>query len=249
MNSDDRCLTISSNRKYEDLGRDEELLLAARSGSHAAFAELQRTYSPRVFKRILSITRNREDAEDALQDAFLKAYLALPLFEGRSKLSSWLTRIGINSALMILRRRRCRPETSFEQPQDLEGDPVYLDIRDEGFDPEQHYDQQQRCDAIRCALQRLDPKLRGVMGIRLSEEHSMQKIAQDLGVSVASVKARLYRARQRLLRSPALGIRREVISSGRRGGRESSSSRELRQRNADYAGANSISMNDLTAQM
>ena len=214
MSSEERCLTISSNKNFEDLERDEELLLAARSGSHAAFAELQRTYSPRVFKRILSITRNREDAEDALQDAFLKAYLALPRFEGRSKLSSWLTRIGINSALMILRRRRCRPETSFEQPQDLEGDCVYLDVRDEAFDPEQHYDQQQRCDAIRCALQRLDPKLRGVLCIRLSEEHSMQKIAEDLGLSVASVKARLYRARQRLLRSPAIRTIREVIPSG-----------------------------------
>lgn len=227
MNSEEQCLTVSSNRKYEDLARDEELLLEARSGSHAAFAELQRTYSPRVFKRILSITRNHEDAEDALQDAFLKAYLALPLFEGRSKLSSWLTRIGINSALMILRRRRCRPETPFEQPQDPEGDCVSLDVRDEAFDPEQHYDQQQRCDAIRCALQRLDPKLRGVMCIRLSEEHSMQKIAEDLGLSVPSVKARLYRARQRLLRSPALGIRREVIYSRTSGGRGLSSTREL----------------------
>lgn len=223
MNSEERCLTILSNRKHEDLARDEELLLAARSGSHAAFAELQRTYSPQVFKRILSITRNREDAEDALQDAFLKAYLALPLFEGRSKLSSWLTRIGINSALMILRRRRCRPETSFEQPQDLEGDCVSMDVRDNAFDPEQHYDQQQRCDAIRCALQRLDPKLRGVMCIRLCEEHSVQKIAEDLGLSVASVKARLYRARQRLLRSSAIRTRREVVPSGMRGGRECSS--------------------------
>ena len=224
MNPGERCLAISSNMDYEVLTRDEELLLAARGGSHAAFAELQRTHSPRVFKRILSITRNREDAEDALQDAFLKAYLALPSFEGRCKLSSWLTRIGINSALMILRRRRCRPETSFEQHQDFEGDGAYVNVRDDALDPEQLYDQQQRCHAIRCALQRLDPKLRAAMGIRLSEEHSMEEIAQGLGVSVASVKARLYRARKRLLRSPAVGTGRPATSFGKKNGRIVSSS-------------------------
>jgi RNA polymerase sigma-70 factor (ECF subfamily) len=231
MNSVERRMAILSNINYE--ARDEGLLLAARSGSHAAFAELQRIYSPYVFKRILSITRNREDAEDALQDAFLRAYLALPSFEGRSRFSSWLTRIGINSALMILRRRRCRPETPFEQHQNSEGDSAYLDVRDRAFDPEQLYDQQQRCDAIRCALQRLDPKSREVMGFRLSEEHTMQKIAQDLGVSVASVKARLHRARKRLLRSAALGTRREVDSSGGIGARVYSSSRQLGQRSSD----------------
>jgi len=214
MNSAEHCLAISSSMDFEARARDEELLLAARSGSHAAFAELQRTYSPYVFKRILAITRNREDAEDALQDAFLNAYLALPSFEGRSRLSSWLTRIGINSALMILRRRRYRPETSFQQ-EDFEGDGIYVDVRDDSLDPEQLCDQQQRCHAIHRALQRLDPKLRTAMSIRMSEGHSMREIAQNLGVSVASVKARLNRARKRLLRSPALGIKRGVNSPGR----------------------------------
>ena len=249
MNFTERSLAISSDMNYEACATDEDLLLAARSGSHAAFAELQRIYSPRVFKQILSITQNREDAEDALQDAFLNAYLSLPSFEGRSRFSSWLTRIGINSALMILRRRRCRPETSFEQYQDSEGDVAYLDVRDHAFDPEQLYDQQQRCDAIRCALQRLDPKLRVVMGIRLSEEHSMQRIAKDLGVSVASVKARLHRARKRLLRSPVLGIRRELNSAGRSRGRQYSSFQERGERNTDSAGAGSIGPEKIDSRM
>ncbi|QNI30515.1 sigma-70 family RNA polymerase sigma factor [Alloacidobacterium dinghuense] len=213
MNSPERCSAISSNMGYEAMSRDEELILAARRGSHAAFAELQRTHSHRVYQRILSITRNREDAEDALQDTFLKAYLALPSFEGRSKLSSWLTRIGINTALMILRRRHCRPEMSFEQQQDFEGACAHLEIPDGAPNPEQLYDQQQRCHAIRRALQRLDPKSRAVMDIRLSEEHSTKEIAQDLGVSVASVKSRLHRARKRLLQSPALGTGGPVNST------------------------------------
>jgi RNA polymerase sigma-70 factor, ECF subfamily len=215
MNSAERCLAIPPNMDYEALARDEDLLFAARGGSHAAFAELQKTHSHRVYKQILSITRNREDAEDALQDTFLSAYLALSSFEGKSKLSTWLTRIGINSALTILRRRRCRPETSFEKQQDLEDDSVYVDVRDDALDPEQLYDQRQRCHAIRCALRRLDPKLQAAMGIWVSEEHSMKDIAQNLGVSVASVKARLRRARKRLLRSSALGTRRVVNSTGK----------------------------------
>ena len=162
------------------------------------------------------ITRNREVAEDALQDSFLRAYLALPSFEGRSKLSVWLARIGINSALMIFRRRRCRPETSFEQQQDFEGACASVEIPDDALNPEQVYDQQQRCHAIRRALQRLDPKSRAAMGIRLSEEHSIKETAQDLGVSVASLKSRLRRARKRLLRSPALGTGRPVTSTGKK---------------------------------
>ena len=204
MNSAERYLAISPNMNYEALAGDEDLLLAARGGSHAAFAELQKIYSHRLYKRILSITRNREDAEDALQDTFLRAYLALPSFEGRSRFSSWLTRIGINSALMILRRRRARPETSFEQHLDFEGDGAYVDVRDEALNPEQLYDQQQRCYTIRCAIQRLDPKSRAAIGIWASDELSMKEVAQDLGVSVASVKARLHRARKRLIRSSVL---------------------------------------------
>ena len=215
MNSAEHCLAISRNMNSEASARDEILLHLARGGCHTAFAELQRTYSRRVYRQILSITRNREDAEDALQDAFLNAYLALPSFEGKSKLSSWLTRIGINSALMILRRRRCRPETSFEQ-QDCDGETAAIDIRDNALDPEQFYDQQQRCQAIHRALQRLDPKSRAAMGIRVLEENSMKEIARDLGVSVASVKARLHRARKHLQRSTAPGTKRPGNSTAKR---------------------------------
>lgn len=215
MNSPERCSAISPNRGYDALARDEELLLAARSGSHASFDELQRAYSHRVYQRILSITRNREDAEDALQDTFLKAYLALSSFEGRSKFSVWLTRIGINSALMILRRRHCRPEMSFEQQQGFEGACAHLEIPDDAPNPEQLYDQQQRCNAIRRALLRLDPKSRAVIGIRLSEENSSKEIAQDLEVSEASVKGRLHRARKRLLQSPALEPEDRSIPPGK----------------------------------
>src|SRR5277367_4736728 len=88
--------------------RSKELVAAARSGSAAAFAELREIYATRVYRKLLIITKNREDAEDALQDTFLRAYKALHAFEERSSFYTWITTIATNSALMILRRRRIR---------------------------------------------------------------------------------------------------------------------------------------------
>lgn len=204
MNSAHSVLTSPPCMNQEPTERDEELLQAARDGSHAAFAELQQIYSRRLYRRILSITRNQEDAEDALQDTFFRAYRGLASFEGRSKFSSWLTRIAVNSALMVIRKRRARPETSLEQQTGHEEDSPYLDVWDSAPNPEQACDQKQRSQAILLAIDRLDPKLRTSMGIWIFQEHSMKDLAEHLGISVASVKARLHRARKRLIRSPVL---------------------------------------------
>src|ERR1700679_1653789 len=105
---------------FEVASRDDEslqrksLVAAARSGSTAAFSELRAIYAPRVYRKLVTMTKNREDAEDALQDTFLRAYMALHTFEERSSFYTWVTRIAINSALMILRRRRTRSEVSFD---------------------------------------------------------------------------------------------------------------------------------------
>ena len=96
--------------------RDLELVAAARAGSNAAFEELQSRHSRRLFRRINFITRNHEDAEDALQETFLHAYLALDSFEGRSQFASWLTRIAINSALMVLAGAAREPKSRSSRP-------------------------------------------------------------------------------------------------------------------------------------
>lgn len=90
--------------------REVEIMTVPQTGSTTTFDELQKMYSSRLFKTILRITKNWEDAEDALQDTFLRGYVAVHGLEGRSSVYSWLTRIAINSALMVLRRRRSRPE-------------------------------------------------------------------------------------------------------------------------------------------
>lgn len=198
MHSTQRDLTISACMNHEATACYEEFVVAAKAGSHTAFAELQKVYSHRLYKRIMSITRSHEDAEDALQDTFLRAYLALPTFEGRSRFSTWLTRIAINSALMTIRKHRSRPETSFDQWEGLEDDAVSFDVRDNAPDPEQFYDQKQQFCAILGAVERLDPKLRSPIYILIAEKRSMKEIAHHLRISVASVKARLHRARKRL---------------------------------------------------
>src|ERR1700679_3905027 len=201
MDYTEHSLANSQRVNWDTTVHDKELLDAARAGSHTAFAELQKMYGRRLYKCILSITRNHEDAEDALQDTLIRAYRGLSSFEGRSKLSSWLTRIAINSALMTMRKRRSRPEIPFESPLGLEEDSSSFDVRDNALNPEQLCDQNQRCENIQRALHRLDPTSRTTMLICVSEEKSVREIAQELGVSVASAKSRLHRARKRLTRS------------------------------------------------
>jgi RNA polymerase sigma-70 factor (ECF subfamily) len=178
--------------------RDMELVAAARAGSSSAFEELQSLYSHRLYKRIFSMTRNREDAEDALQDTFLRAYVALDSFEGRSQFASWLTRIAINSALMTLRKRRSRAEVSFDLPSESEEHSQIFDVCDTALNPEQIYEQRQRCYCALRAVHKLNPRLRTPLSIWMKQECSMKEVARTLGLPLATVKARLHRARKRL---------------------------------------------------
>lgn len=98
--------------------QEERLVTAARAGCASAFTELCNQHSQRIYRTAFAITKNREDAEDVLQESFLKAYLALKDFEGRASFSSWLTRIAINCSLMTLRKRRTRSEVSCSFPAD-----------------------------------------------------------------------------------------------------------------------------------
>ena len=108
----------------------EELLPSLREGSHSAFETLQRLHSHRLFKQIIAITRNHEDAEDALQETFLKAFRRIETFEGRSQIATWLSRIAINSALMKVRKRRSLSEMSLERTSDSDEEAVPYDLPD-----------------------------------------------------------------------------------------------------------------------
>lgn len=177
---------------------DSGLLGALRARSESAFSELHRLYAASLYRTILSITRNHEDAEDVLQETLLRAYLGLHSFEGRSKLSSWLTRIAINSSLMVLRKRRVRLEATFEQLSLSDDEGVPLQARDPGPNPEEDCLQREGSLRVSKALAGLRPSLRSVMQTYLSSGCSMEEIARSLNVSVAAVKARLHRARRHM---------------------------------------------------
>jgi RNA polymerase sigma-70 factor, ECF subfamily len=198
MNVTDEEVAIDAASLNENILRSEYLVSAARAGSSAAFGELREIYSRRVYQKLLTITKNREDAEDAMQDAFLRAYIALHTFEGRSSFYSWLTRIAINSALIILRKRRARPEVSFDRPHELDEEDSIIEFRDAGPSPEQICVHRQRCARVLKSIGKLQPRLREVIEMHMRQSWSVKEIAQALEISEAAVKSRLFRARVRL---------------------------------------------------
>ena len=183
---------------HNELLQSKNLVAAARSGSSAAFAELREIYAGRVYRKLLTMTKNREDAEDALQDTFLRAYMALHTFEERSSFYTWVTQIAINSALMILRRRRTRSEVSFDSPNETEEAISSFEFKDTGPSPEHICVHRQGYAYMRRAIWKLQPRLRQVIEMQLMNDCSAKEIAEALEISEAAVKSRLSRARARL---------------------------------------------------
>jgi RNA polymerase sigma factor (sigma-70 family) len=176
---------------------DDALIAEAKAGQSAAFAEICNRYSKWIFRTIYRITRNREDAEDALQEAFLKGFVHLGTFDGRSKFSTWLTRIAINSALMTLRKRRTHAETSIDIYSDDETWKPW-EVPDQTADIELQYLQYERENQLRKAVERLQPVLREVIEIQRLHDGSIREIAEIAGISVAATKSRLVRAKAAL---------------------------------------------------
>jgi RNA polymerase sigma-70 factor (ECF subfamily) len=186
---------LLANAKLADPGAtDEALVAAAKSGDDPAFWELWARHSNRVFKTAYGITGKREDAEDVIQEAWIKAYLHLNTFDGRAKFSTWLTRIAMNSSLMILRRKRSHPETSMEI---TDGDTwQQRDIADRAKNAEELYSRREGVERLRQAICGLPPTLRIVVEIRQSDDRSIQGVAELAGLSIAATKSRLSRARK-----------------------------------------------------
>src|ERR1700678_1625945 len=174
---------------------DAALLSTAKAGDADAFVELSRRYYRRVFQETFRITRNQQDAEDALQDSLLKAFSHLNNFEERSSFSTWLTRIAINSALMILRKRRNCFECSLDGTDDPNSNSERWEIRSLAEDPESSYVRREREALLREAIRRLPPRCREVVELWQAKEYSAREIAQALGISVPAVKSRVSRAR------------------------------------------------------
>jgi RNA polymerase sigma-70 factor (ECF subfamily) len=174
---------------------DEQLLVAARTGDGHAFVELSSRYADSIHRTVFRILRNREDTEDALQEALFKAYTHLGQFRGTCKFSTWLTRIAINSALMQLRQRRSHSEVSFEQRGDDDQSAETLDFPDPSPNAEQMYAKRQAIDRLSHAVQRLPSLYRNIVSQYHVQERSMNEAADGLGITIAAAKSRLLRAR------------------------------------------------------
>jgi RNA polymerase sigma factor (sigma-70 family) len=180
------------------------LVAAAGSGDTRAFEQLYEKTAPRVFKTLCRITRNREDAEDALQDSYLNAFLHLKDFDGRSSFNTWFTRIAINSALMILRRKRVHPEQSMDEGLEAGAKAKQWMGLESASNPEKLYAQSEREEILKAAVSDLRPTIRKAVELGQLQERSMKETADVLGISVAATKARVFHARAALRKSRRL---------------------------------------------
>src|SRR5215468_4575997 len=178
---------------------DESVLVTqAREGDMQAFSTLVQRYDGKIFRLAMHVTQNREDAEDVLQETFMKAYEHLDQFKGNSKFYTWIVRIAVNQALMKLRRRRTDKSVSLDETIDTGEDTVVREIADWGEDPEQRFTRQELSEILDGAIESLDPIYRSVFVLRDVEDLSTEDTAEALGLSVPAVKSRLLRARLQL---------------------------------------------------
>lgn len=179
--------------------RDDEgaLVSLAKRGDLSAFDELVNRYESRIFRLAMNITQNREDAEDATQDAFMKSFQHLSDFQGGSRFYTWLVRIAVNEALMRLRRRRPNV-TSLDEPIQTDEDLMPREIQDWGPTPEKRYETTELNSILNNAIAQLDPIFRTVFILRDVEQLSTEETAEALSISVPAVKSRLLRGRLKL---------------------------------------------------
>jgi RNA polymerase sigma-70 factor (ECF subfamily) len=178
---------------------DESALVAkAREGDLAAFNELVNAYSRKIFRLAKHITQNEEDAEDVLQETFLKAFEHLGNFQGQSKFYTWIVRIAVNESLMKLRKRKSDRSVPLDEPVDTGEDTVVREIAVWDENPEQKYSRDELGQILDEAVEGLRPAFRTVFVLRDIEELSTEETAEALGISVPAVKSRLLRARLQL---------------------------------------------------
>jgi RNA polymerase sigma-70 factor, ECF subfamily len=182
---------------------DDDLITAAQRGDQQAFVELCERYSFYTKRRILSIVRNQEDAEDALQDTLLRAYTHLASFRRSCKFSTWLTTIGVNTALMIMRKRRGRGATSVSSGSPDARTPEILEPVDRSLGPEGIYLEQEVTLLVRQEVEKLQPSMRAAVNHYYGSEDSLEESAKALDISLSAVKSRLSRGRARLRSSLA----------------------------------------------
>jgi RNA polymerase sigma-70 factor, ECF subfamily len=185
-------------KKREGASSDLDLVHACKKGDVFAFEQLVKRYGHRLLRISQTVTRNREDSEDAVQEALLKAFRNLADFREDSQFSTWLIRITVNESLMKLRKQRGHEEVSLDEDFQADGDVLPLDVPDRGPSPEQLcWASELRVILVR-TVEELRPLLRTVFVLRDVEGLSIEQTALALNLSQSAVKARLWRVRLHL---------------------------------------------------
>jgi RNA polymerase sigma-70 factor (ECF subfamily) len=190
--------TIQSIAGQDEQHPDVALVARVRAGDDSAYDTLVRKYERQIFRIAQHITQNREDAEDVMQDSFLKAYQKLDQFQGNSKFYTWLVRIAVNESLMRLRKRRTGRMVSIDEDLETEEGTVPRDLADWAPDPEQNYTQAELGKILEKTIKGLPPGFKVVFELRDVQGLSTEDTAEALGLSVPAVKSRLLRARLQL---------------------------------------------------
>jgi RNA polymerase sigma-70 factor (ECF subfamily) len=193
-----RCQTGLPATRWMDAREEYVLLVAAKRGNSAAFEILCKQSANMVFRVARRMMRNKEDAEDVLQESFQRAFIHLKTFNGDSRFSTWLSRIAINAALMKLRKKHRLWDVSLDESAEAEQSSSRLDVEDQGLNPEQLYAQKERQRILSEAMSGLTPGMRKAIELRELDERSTEETARIMGISVGAVKARVFHGRRKL---------------------------------------------------
>lgn len=189
---------MTSTEPSSEAQSDEELVARAKAGDPDAFPQLLKKYNRRILRVGRNITNNDEDAEDVLQETFLKAYTHLDSFQGNSKFYTWLVRIAMNEALMKLRKRKGDKVISLDEQLDTGEDTITREIAVWEGNPEDRYSQEELRALLDKTVTSLPESFRSVFLLRDVEELSTEETAEILNLSIPAVKSRLLRARLQL---------------------------------------------------
>lgn len=192
------CQSSAQLEVTETVSDDLALVHASKDGDVAAFEELVKRYDRKLFRIAQHLVHNREDAEDIVQEAFLKAFQHLDQFRENAKFSTWLIRITLNQSLMKLRKLRPAREVSIDNDFQSEEDHIPLEIADWAPNPEELYRAAELREILCKTLQELGPGLRAVFVLRDMEGFSLEQTAEALDLTLTAVKARSWRARLQL---------------------------------------------------
>jgi RNA polymerase sigma-70 factor (ECF subfamily) len=196
---------VLNNPEQAGVAREQDLILNVQGGQKELFYELVRPYEKRLYAAALAILHNEQDAEDVVQEAMLKAFAKIGQFRAEARFSTWLIQITVNEALMRRRRGRIVVMEGIDDRREEDTDYAPRDFADWREIPSETLERKEVRQRLAQALGSLDRKYREVFVMRDMEHLNIQETAEALGISVASVKTRLLRARLMLRDTLAAG--------------------------------------------